>query len=472
MNNRNILMAAVMLMLNACAVGPDYVRPQDQAPSEWLETIPSAGDASVTGLLDEWWRGFDDPVLEQYVIRALEANHDVLISQARLREVRARRVQARSILFPQVNTSASYTSFTVSKSAPTSDSQAIQAGLTNRSDDFYETGFDASWELDIFGGNRRQAEAAGARVAAAAAQVEAVRLSVVAEVVRSFIELRGLQRRVAVARSNAELQRQSLDVVQGRVASGLAPELDVLRAESQLEATLSAIPQLEAAVRAVIYGLGVLADRPLEQGLTDLAPVASIPSHSQSLEPGLPGEMLKRRPDIRAAERTLAAATADIGIARSELFPKFVLTGMLGLQSEMLSNLTDGDSRQAGFVPFVRWPLFAGGRLQAEVDAASARHQAQLAAYRQTVITAIQEAETALASYIRAERSRQHLRDASRASAEAADIARRLYDTGLTDFLAVLDADRRRLETEDSFIQRQTESGVALVGVYKALRAY
>ena len=203
-------------LLGACAVGPDYRPPQTQISDTWIEQ--EATSLAESAPLADWWRAFDDPLMETYVAAALDANHDVRMSKARLREVRAMRMQSRSLLLPQVNTVARYTSYTLSENSPTSDSQAIQAGLVDRSDDFYESFFDASWELDFFGGNRRRVEAASARVQTSAAQARATELSIVAEVARAMLELRSLQQRLAVARENVELQSQTLELVSRRAA--------------------------------------------------------------------------------------------------------------------------------------------------------------------------------------------------------------------------------------------------------------
>ena len=246
----------------------------------------------------------------------------------------------------------------------------------------------------------------------------------------------------------------------------------MLRAEAQLEATRAFIPELEGEVRASVHRVAVLSATPLEKALEDLESPRPIPSNTKMLALGVKSDVLRRRPDVLAAERELAAATADIGVAKGEFFPKFVLTGRWGFESGSFSNLTDGSSRQSGLVPFIEWPIFSGGRLRAQADAADARHEMQLAAYEKAVMTAIEEAETALARYSRSERSREHAAQAADASAQAADIARSLYGSGLSGFLEVLDADRRRLEAEDNLIMRQTEVAVTLVATYKALGVY
>lgn len=448
--------------LGGCAVGPDYVAP-DPAPERAWHEIDAAGDD--TGPPDGWWRAFDDPLIESYVEAALENNHDVAIAAARLGEARALRRQARALLLPRIDAEASYTDFTLSEESPT----LAAGGGAPRSDSLYEAGFDAAWELDVFGGNRRRLESSSARLEATAAELDAVRLSVIAEVVRTVAELRGVQTRLRVATDNRALQRETLTLVEGRVASGLSPELDALTAKAQLERTRSTVPQLEAAIRTAAYRLATLTGRDVADVAAEVEPPGPIPSSTVTVAAGLKSEVLRRRPDVQAAERRLAAATADIGVAVAEMFPRLQLSGQYGWQALDIDGIGDGNTENSASVGILRLPLYSGGRRKAEVEAARARNQASIAVYERTVLLALEESEGALARYARAAASKRHLATAARASADAAVIARRLYESGLTDFLSVLDADRRRLEAEDALAERATEEIVNLVAVYKAL---
>ncbi len=462
---RAVATAAMLTLITGCAVGPNYRAPDAEQNADWLEVIP--GTTAEAGL-EGWWQRFDDPLVGTYVKAALEANHDLQIAEATLREARALGRQVNAGLLPQIGANAAYTRFLLSE-----DSQAFRAsgGRVPREDDLYDAGFDAAWEIDLFGGNRRRAEAASARVASADAAVHATALSVTAEVVRSFAELRGAQRRLTVARRNVSLQEETLGLVEGRVSSGLSPELDALNARAQLFATRSTLPQLEASIRVSIYRLATLTARRPDAVLAELAVDRPIPTAGSALNPGLRSDILRRRPDVRVAERQLAAANADIGVAVANLFPKLTLGGNFGWQALVLDGLGNDATEVGAVQPALSLPLFAGGALRAQVEASRARHAAVLSAYEQTVLLALEESEGALVRYRRSVTSRDELAAAASASAEAADIATRLYDSGLADFLAVLDADRRRLEAEDALARRQTETLVNLVAVYKSLGA-
>jgi NodT family efflux transporter outer membrane factor (OMF) lipoprotein len=450
------------LFLSGCAVGPDYAEPAQTLSDEWLEPP----GAAVPTELDDWWLDFDDALVTRYVALAQDANKDIGIAAARLAQARAQSKVARSTLLPSVGAGASYSSLRISE-----QNLSNPGGLLPASLEVFDAGFDASWEVDVFGGNRRRNEAGKARVDEASATLADVRLSVTAEVVRTIVELRGTQRRLAVAAANETLQAETLELVEARFASGLTPELDVLNARAQLEGTRSTLPRFEAAVRAAALRLATLTARSPEAVVADFGVVQPIPTAVEAINAGLRGEILRRRPDVRAAERSLAAATADVGVATAALFPRLVLSGSLGWQALDVGDLFSGTTENSTFVGGLTAPLFAGGRLRAELAAADARQQASFRRYEQVVLLAIEESEGALTRYSRALASRDHLADSAESSARAADIARKLYESGLADFLSVLDADRRRLQAEDALAQRETEVSVNLVSVYKALGA-
>ncbi|MEM8816034.1 MAG: efflux RND transporter permease subunit [Pseudomonadota bacterium] len=446
--------------LGGCAVGPDYVAPEPDAGDVWLEAYPEGGSAEI----HNWWQGFDDPLIAEYVTTALEANKRVDIASARLIEARALSRIAGSALLPQLGADGNYTRFRLSEQSPNNP-----GGLVPRSGELFDTGFDASFELDLFGGNRRRNQAGRARAEAAEANLEDVRLSVVAEVVRTAVELRGSQRRFEVATQNEALQQETLELVERRVASGLSPELDALNARAQLEGTRSSLPELEAMIRSAALRLSTLTAKSPQTVVADFAVVKAIPEARVLPTAGLRGEVLRRRPDIRAAERSLAAATADIGVAVAAFFPKLSLSASFGWEAFDAGDLFTGDTEASGVLGAAALPLFTGGRLRAELAAANARQRASAASYEQAVLLAVEESEAALTRYSRSVQSRDHLSASAQSSAEAAAIARKLYESGLTDFLSVLDADRRRLEAEDSLAARRTAVAVNLVAVYKSL---
>ena len=335
--------------------------------------------------------------------------------------------------------------------------------------DLYDAGFDATWELDIFGRLRRSVEQATALLQAAEEQRRGVLVMVIAEVARNYVELRGLQQQLRIARMNVTNAQETLDLVQKKLEAGLARQLDIERARSQLEATQAAIPMLEAAIKSTIYRISVLtgqAPTALEEELEKTKP---LPQVQHPVKIGSPAEWLRRRPDIRAAERQLAAATAGIGVAVADLFPRVTFIGSIGFNAKDLVKLGEAGSDTYTFGPHISWAAFDLGRVYARIQAAKAEAKAALATYEKTVLTALEETEGALVRYGRAQRQTAHLAAAVQAAEKAYDLARQQYDHGLVDFLVVLDAQRNLLNLRSQWVESQRQTAVALVAVYKAL---
>ncbi len=462
MKRLRCLLPAAAMLLGACAVGPDYRAPQVE-PGAWAE---EAGGFSSDSPPAEWWRLLGDERLDAYVAGALAGNREIRIARARLAEARALRGVTASVLWPELTGKAGYTWFEQSLNSPGAASQLIGAGLAERDGEFWTAGLDASWELDLFGGNRRRVESAEAAVAAAEAGAVGSALAVIAETVAAYVELAGADRRLAITAENLDAQRRTVELTRAKADIGLARELDVLRAEAEFRATAARLPGLRAAARASVNRLSILTGEP--PGAAATAGV-SLPAVPPALPRGLRAEVLRRRPDVIVAERRLAAATAAIGVAVADFFPRLVLGAGAGLESQDLGELGNGDSRNQAIVPFLRWPVFQGGRLRAALAAAEAREREAAARYEQAVLVALEDAESALAAYEGARETLTELQRASAASAAAADIAARLYQKGLGDFLSVLDAERRRAETDDERVQAEIRVLLTLVRVYKAL---
>ena len=453
--------AVAAATLSGCAVGPDYMSPEPAVEGEWIEA-----SEATTSALSNWWLDFDDPLLDEYVERARAENLDIAIATARLAEARALRRVARSRLLPQAEANASYTRF---KQSEESQAFAAAGGGAPRRLELFDGGFDASWELDFFGASRRRLEAATAELRATEAETRATRLSITAEVVSAFAELRGGQRRLAVAENNARLQTETLDLVTRRVESGLAAELDRLNAEAQLQRTRATLPGFQAQIRSAALRLATLTTQPPEQVVAELGVQRGTLVAGSAVQPGLRGDVLRRRPDVIAQERRLAASSARIGAAIADRFPKFSLSGQFRWQAQDADRFGNDDTVTSAIVPGISLPLLAGGSLTANVDAAESRNDAALAAYERAVRRAIEESEAALYAYRRAEETQERLEVAVDASTEAATIARRLYESGLASFLAVLDAERRQLEAEDALAQQRVRTVLQLVAVYKAI---
>ncbi|ANM31072.1 hypothetical protein ABI59_18070 [Acidobacteria bacterium Mor1] len=461
------LLIPSLILITGCTVGPDFKKPVVTTPesftSEKTAALEIQGEASP-----DWFAGLGDPLLDRLVTDALRANHDLKIAASRVREARALRSAAAGRLLPDVGTSVQGGRGRLSGNAP-GNGQLSQAGVLDLTNTLYEAGFDAAWEIDLWGGRRRGIESASARVAASIEQRRDVQVAVIAEVVRNYVELRGLQQRREAVRRNVRIQQDSLTLVEARVRHGLAASLDASRARALLESSRSRLPGLRVAERAAGFRLAVLTGRLPGELLDELdaqRPVLSIPA---DVPVGLPSQLLTRRPDLRRAEAELHAATAEIGVATAELFPRFSLTGGGGYQSVSTGSLTRSASRVWSLGGLVRFPWFQGGRLRANIEAVKARHEATLIRYEQSVLLALEEVETSIVRFGELQQERMRLNEATEASREALRQARTLYDNGLINYLDVLEAERSLTEIEDRLAASETGVGTAWVALYKAL---
>lgn len=449
-----------LIVLAGCAVGPNYKPPETTVGPSF--TRASQPGASTNAPIVRWWRSFGDETLNQLVDTAVAANTDLRIATANLREARALHRLANFDLGPTVTANAAYEN---------RRNSALVARGTDRTLEIYDVGFDAIWELDIFGGVRRSSQAARAQAQAAEAVRRDVLISVIAEVVRNYFELRGTQNQLDVARRNATNQAETVQITQARLDGGRGTQFDVARARAQLNSTLAIIPPLEAQIARVIHRLSVLTGQQPGALLEMLNEPAPLPNAPELVALGDPTELLRRRPDVRVAERDLAAATARIGVATADLFPRVTFIGRIGFQAETFSGLTQNGGDTWSFGPRITWAALDIGRVQARIKVAGARADAQLANYERTVLSALEETENALIEWGREQARRDYLRQSALASEEAAGLARQRYDAGAADFLNVLDAERVLLEGQNQLAASQTRAATALVAVYKALGA-
>jgi multidrug efflux pump len=453
------LVPCLLGLLSGCMlVGPNYKTPPTPMPAAFANQT-QAGLSSDT-VETAWWRGFQDERLNQLVELALANNHDLRVATARIREARALLSETTFDRYPTVTAQGSYTRERLSEAvAPTPD----------RDIELYEAGFDATWELDFFGRVRRSIEASAADVGAAEANFRDAMVSLLAEVARNYFVLRGTQHRLAVARRNAENQRQTLDLTIALLEGGRGTELDTSRAEAQLTSTLASIPPLETAIKAAMYRLGVLIGQPptaLEPELSKPLPLPALPTF---VALGTPADLLRRRPDIRVTERNLAAATARVGVETADLFPRVTLLGSVALQAGSFLDLGKGGSDTFAIGPSIFWAAFDLGRVRARIRGADARTEAALALYEQRVLLALEETENALVDFTRQQARRDLLRASAQASEKAQNLASQRYQFGVTDFLTVLDAERTLLAAQDLLADSETLTATALVAVYKAL---
>ncbi|MFA6561145.1 MAG: multidrug efflux RND transporter permease subunit [Verrucomicrobiia bacterium] len=449
-------------LLTGCAVGPNFQQPETNTGSAFGNATQPNIATNQTAVI--WWRGFNDAKLNALIDQALTANHDLRIATARVREARALRTHVLFDFAPTVQSDASYT-----RSVSSKDSINMPLSRDQREHALYNGGFDATWELDIFGRVRRSVEAATAEVSLAEATRRDVLVTLTAELARNYFELRGTQHQLSVFRRNAETQRETLDLTLSKLHAGRATELDAARARAQLESTLAAIPPLEAAAKRAIHRLSVLIARQPTTLEPDLAKAAPLPALPALVNIASPSELLRRRPDIRAVEQALAAATARIGVQTADLFPRVTFNGNIALESSQISGLAKGGADTFSFGPRLSWAAFDLGRVRARIKAARASADAELAFYEKTVLLALEETENALVEFGRERARRNHLAAAASAAGDAFKLARQRYDGGVSDFLAVLDAERSQLAIEAQLAQSETRTATALVAIYKSL---
>jgi multidrug efflux system outer membrane protein len=458
-NTRLILTLFVAAALAGCAVGPDYVRPKTPVAAQFAGAEPAVYTNQHTQV--EFWKQFDDSTLDQLVSDALIANYDLRIAVGRLVQARALRNQSRFDLAPTVTASGGYT-----KQRVPAVENPFGGAYTTR---LYNAGFDATWELDFFGGVRRNIQARNAELEGEVANLHDAQVSVIAEVARNYFELRGEQTQLAVAQANVKNQQQVLDLTQAQRSAGSGTDLDVARAQAQLSTTLSTIGPIEASISRSIHRLGVLTGRDPDALTGLLSAPHDLPPLPHIVPVGSPEEMLRRRADIRAAERNLAASTDLVGVAISNLFPKVTFTGSFGFSAATPAGLGTAGSRSYLIGPGISWPAFDLGRVHEQVVGARAGAVIALDEYHSTVLNALEETEDALVTHARDRDQLEHAEDAASASATAARLAKIRYQGGMVDFLSVLDAERTELQAEDALAQDRTEAATSLIAVYKAL---
>lgn len=448
---------SVLLVLSGCAtVGPNYQRPSVPIPHAWQAAGSDSAVMRAGPDLAQWWRAFHDPVLDVLIQRALVNNKDLKLAEGRLLEARARRGVTQADRFPTLGVKAS--------AYRSGSGDRAGTGLVNNQ---FSTGFDASWEIDLFGGKRRALEAATALVAASEADLAAVQTSLTAEVGVNYLNLRAYTARLAVAESNLAIQRETRDLANWRYQAGLASGLDVEQATSALAQTRAQIPALKTSLAQAKNQIAVL----LGINPEDLPPFAKapIPQASAAIATGIPADLLRRRPDIRRAERQLAAQTAQIGVATASRYPDFSLAGSIGLAALSAGNLFTAGARTFSIGSNAAWTLFDAGRIHQNIQIQNALQVQALANYESTVLAAFAEVENALTAYAREEERRTALAEAVGAAERAEAIAHSLYAAGLIDFQSVLDSQRSLLTLQDQLVTSEATVTTSLIQLYKAL---
>lgn len=516
-----LLLAA---LLTACEVGPDYKSPEAKvmpayATSEGTVAATQTSIATTRPVqITQWWATFQDPELDSLIARAAKNNLDLKSAASRLMQARAQRGVTGADLFPTINADGGYqrargssnvtfpaSLFSSALPAGGAATPAISSGkgnaggnatpaqasgsggvasnaplggpasplglggLPGADTEIYQAGFDASWEIDVFGGLRRATEASDADTQAAIEDRRDVMISMLAEVARNYIELRGYQREEAIAQDNLRAQQDTLELTRSRFKAGFVTQLDVARAAYQVASTAATIPAIEANIRMSIHRISTLLGQDPESLIPELLPPAAIPSVPPEVPIGMPSDLVRRRPDIRRAERQIAAASARVGVATSDLFPKFSLTGSFGLDSTKIKNLPDWSSRYFAISPGVSWPIFDAGRIQNNIHVQDELEKQAVLTYQSTVLNALQEVEDSLTLYRTEQTRHQSLVEAVEAAAQSNSLAKQQYEKGVIDFLSVLDTERSLYDAQDILVQSDRAISTDLVALYKSL---
>jgi outer membrane protein, multidrug efflux system len=450
-------------------VGPNYDAPKPAVPERFTGAPEGTaqGNGAAQPLEDAWWKTLNDPLLERLLQQALNSAPDMAEAQARVREARALSGVAGTARFPTADAVGQYARNLGSDNVPTG---VPPGGLgPGAHSNLWLAGFDASWEIDVFGGVRRNIEAAGANYEAVTEDRADVALTLLAEVARDYVQVRAAQRRLEVAHRNLLIDRDLQTLTESLLAAGLAPEQDLLRAKAQALDIEAVIPELETDERAATYRIAALIGQSFDTIAAELAAPQPIPQAVSGVPVGLPSDLLKRRPDVRAAERRIATANARIGVAQADLYPHFSLTAVAGLESLNWSSFTSGSSGYYQVGPGITWRIFDAGKIRFQVRAETARTEAATAAYQRSVLDAFRDVETALVSYANEKVRRDRLAAEFTAQSGATDRARALYEKGVEDFLSVLDVERSLYATEDALAQSERDSALALIALCKSL---
>jgi len=448
------------MCLAACAVGPKYTSVEPKSPQKWHTELQGGMNSSPPSpqTLAHWWTMLNDPKLSSLEELVIKGNLDLKEARARIREARALRGIEKAKLFPTLDSSGSVTKQRTSESSGTGSKIKL-----------YYAGFDAGWELDIFGGTRRATEAAQADLEATQEDLHDVLVSILAEGALNYVELRTYQARLAAVKANLEAQKNIYELNLSRYHAGLIDELAVQQSRYILESTRSRIPTLQIGIEAAKNRLAVLLGKNPGSVHKELSEPRPIPVPPVTVAVGIPADTLRHRPDIRRAERNLAAATARIGVAKAELYPKFNLAGTIGLESLSSSDFWEWASRTWRIGPSISWKIFHAGEIRQNIKVQTARQEQALIQYKSAVLKAQEEVENALVAYAREQRRRESLKATVAAAKRAYELAWDRYKAGLVDFSDVLDAERSLQSYQDEFAQSNGAVTSNLVRLYKAL---
>ena len=465
----SLLVLCGALLQSCFTVGPDYLEPRKGMPDAWTRSVMRDLESNASSL-SGWWKGFNDPTLDALIERARASNPNLRLALERITEARAQRGMAVSQGLPQANGSGSYSRNLASENVGARAALA-NAGLgeANNPSNFYTAGFDAGWEIDMFGGIRRSVESAEANIAAQEENYRDALVTLFADVAVNYVDYRTLEERIAVANRNIASQRGSVDLTGKRLDAGLVPKIDVTQAQTNLSLSEAAVPQLRAQLAASKNRLATLTGGFPASVEGILANRRGIPTPRAGYSAGLPADLLRARPDIRRAERELAARSALVGVAVSELYPRFTLFGDFKLQATNSGDLFDSASRAYSFGPSFQWQILSAGRIRNNIRVEESRVAQAYAAYESTVLGAVEEVETSMAGILY---ERERLSDLERAvssSNETVSLVKDNYQNGLVSFQNVLDAERTQFSAEDEETFSRGQIARNYIILYKAL---
>jgi NodT family efflux transporter outer membrane factor (OMF) lipoprotein len=455
-----VISVATVFMLSSCmTVGPDYSPPEMQTPAAWQKEIGATAQApSADDTLASWWTTFNDPVLTTLMEGAVSENLSLKEALSRVRQARIQRGITGADRFPSVNASGS---------AGRSYREDAEGDFTGT--DSFMLGLDASWELDIFGGVRRSLEASDAELEATQESYRNVLVSLLAETATNYIQLRSYQSRLSVAEANLKTQEETFSITQWRYQAGLTTGLDVERARANLEGTRAQIPSLKSSLEKTKNRVAVLLGEPPGSLDKTLEVYKPVPIPPEEIAVGIPADLLRRRPDLRKAERDLAAQTARIGAAKAQRFPRITLSGNIGLDALNLDDLVGRDSLSTGASNGISWPVFKAGAIMKNIELQWELQDQALLAYKGVLLTALEDVENALTSYSYELARREYLLKQSQSAQRSAEISRKQYSSGLIDFQSVLDTERSLLSSQDQVAQSDAQVIINLISLYKAL---
>jgi NodT family efflux transporter outer membrane factor (OMF) lipoprotein len=464
--NRAIAALALLAIAGCAAVGPDYVEPEPEVPDAWHMRIVDQVAQGPEATLQAWWMVFDDPTLNQLIERSRAGNLGLQTAASRVRAARLSLAISSGARLPDVAVATQ-----AERTRQSDDGWLAQVAPADGFDpqNLYQLGLDASWELDLFGRIRRSVESADAQYQATIEIGRDVMVTLFAEVALTYIQVREYQNRLVYAADNIAVQKQALGLAQERYDTGLSSRLDVVQAEATLDTTLAALPDLETARSEALNRLAVLLGVPAGSLQSEFAATAAIPHPAGRITLGLPVDVVRQRPDIRAAERRLAAQTAQIGVATADLYPDFTLSGFIGLQTRSLNDLFSSNSEMWGVSLPVSWSIYSGGRVENNIKLQQELARQRLLDYRQTVLKALAEVESSLLAYNLEHEKLAALRRAAQATLEGVRLAMVQYDTGLTDYNNVMTMQRDLFQLQENLASSEAQLALDLISLYKAV---